>query len=30
MVGVNGSKFSAIREHLDSQIGQVYKDMDTS
>ena len=30
MVGVNGSKFPAIREHLDSKIGQVYKDMDTS
>ena len=30
MVGVNGSKFPAIREHLDSKIGQAYKDMDTS
>lgn len=30
MVGVNGSKFPAIRQHLDSKIGQIYKDMDTS
>lgn len=30
MVGVNGSKFPAIRDHLDSKIGQAYKDMDTS
>ncbi|KAF9786019.1 D-galacturonic acid reductase [Thelephora terrestris] len=30
MVGVNGSKFPAIREHLDLKIGQVYKGMDTS
>ncbi|KAL0072136.1 hypothetical protein AAF712_001059 [Marasmius tenuissimus] len=30
MVGVNGGKFPAIREHLDKNIGQVYKDMDTS
>lgn len=30
MVGVNGSKFPAIRNHLDTNIGQVYKEMDTS
>lgn len=30
MVGVNGSKFPAIRQHLSSGIGQVYKDMDTA
>lgn len=30
MVGVNGSKFPAIRQHLQENIGQVYKDMDTS
>lgn len=28
MVGVNGSKFPAIREHLNANIAQVYKDMD--
>jgi len=28
MVGVNGSKFPAIREHLAANIGSVYKDMD--
>lgn len=27
MVGVNGGKFPAIREHLDKNIGGVYKDM---
>ena len=30
MVGVNGSKFPAIRTHLQENIGNVYKDMDTS
>lgn len=30
MVGVNGSKFPAIRKHLDSKISQTYKDMDAS
>ena len=30
MVGVNGSKFPAIREHLHANIAQVYKDIDTS
>jgi hypothetical protein len=30
MVGTNGSKFPAIRKHLDENIGKVYKDMDTS
>lgn len=30
MVGVNGSKFPAIRKHLDENIGGVYKDMDLS
>ena len=30
MVGVNGSKYPAIRKHLDENIGQAYKDMDTS
>ena len=30
MVGVNGSKFPAIRQHLQDNIAQVYKDMDTS
>jgi len=30
MVGVSGGKFPAIRHHLDQNIGQVYKDMDTS
>jgi hypothetical protein len=28
MVGVNGGKFPAIREHLSENIGGVYKDMD--
>ena len=28
MVGVNGGKFPAIREHLDKNIGGIYKDMD--
>lgn len=28
MVGVNGGKFPAIRQHLDENIGGVYKDMD--
>lgn len=28
MVGVNGGKFPAIREHLHQNIGGVYKDMD--
>lgn len=30
MVGVNGDKFPAIRQHLQENIGNVYKDMDTS
>ncbi|KAH8120139.1 NAD-binding protein [Phellopilus nigrolimitatus] len=30
MVGVNGSKFPAVRQHLQENIGNVYKDMDTS
>ena len=30
MVGVNGSKFPAIRAHLDQNIAQVYKDLDIS
>ncbi|KAG8219948.1 hypothetical protein J3R82DRAFT_953 [Butyriboletus roseoflavus] len=30
MVGVNGSKFPLIRRHLQENIGNVYKDMDTS
>ncbi|KAF5382965.1 hypothetical protein D9757_006381 [Collybiopsis confluens] len=30
MAGVNGAKFPAIREHLDQNIGGVYKDMDLS
>ncbi|KAH0838445.1 hypothetical protein J3R83DRAFT_6756 [Lanmaoa asiatica] len=30
MVGVNGSKFPLIRQHLQENIGNVYKDMDTS
>ena len=30
MVGVNGKKFPAIREHLHANIAQVYKDMDIS
>jgi hypothetical protein len=29
MVGVTGSKFPAIRQHLDQNIGGAYKDMDT-
>ncbi|PFH54634.1 hypothetical protein AMATHDRAFT_44463 [Amanita thiersii Skay4041] len=29
MVGVNGAKFPAIRQHLADNIGAVYKDMDT-
>jgi hypothetical protein len=29
MVGVSGNKFPAIRQHLDQNIGGVYKDMDT-
>jgi D-galacturonate reductase len=29
MVGVSGSKFPAIRQHLDQNIGGAYKDMDT-
>ncbi len=28
MVGVSGGKFPAIRQHLDENIGGVYKDMD--
>lgn len=28
MVGVNGKKFPDIRQHLDQNIGQVYRDMD--
>lgn len=28
MVGVNGGKFPAIRQHLNENIGGVYKDMD--
>jgi len=28
MCGVNGKKFPGIREHMESNIGQVYKDMD--
>jgi hypothetical protein len=27
-VGVTGSKYPAIREHLDDKIGKVYKDLD--
>lgn len=30
MVGVSGSKFPAIRQHLDENIGKAYEDMDTS
>jgi len=30
MVGVNGGKFPAIRNHLEENIGGVYKDMDLS
>ncbi|KAM4056350.1 oxidoreductase family, NAD-binding rossmann fold domain-containing protein [Hirsutella rhossiliensis] len=30
MVGVNGSKFPAIREHLDRNITKVYNNLDTS
>ncbi|EFZ04428.1 hypothetical protein MHUMG1_07830 [Metarhizium humberi] len=30
MVGVNGSKFPAIRQHLDKNITQVYNGLDTS
>ena len=30
MVGVNGGKFPAIRQHLADNIGAVYKDMDLS
>ncbi|KZT06882.1 NAD-P-binding protein [Laetiporus sulphureus 93-53] len=30
MVGVNGSKFPAIRKHLQENIAEVYKDMDIS
>ncbi|KAG1894828.1 uncharacterized protein F5891DRAFT_1060724 [Suillus fuscotomentosus] len=30
MVGVNGGKFPAIRQHLQENIENVYKDMDTS
>lgn len=30
MAGVNGGKFPAIRQHLDQNIGDVYKDMDLS
>lgn len=30
MVGVNGKKFPAIRQHLNENIGGVYKDMDLS
>jgi len=30
MVGVNGGKFPAIREHLQQNIAGVYKDMDIS
>ena len=30
MVGVNGSKYPAIRQHLEENIAQVYKDMDTT
>ena len=28
MVGVNGGKFPAIRQHLAENIGAIYKDMD--
>ena len=30
MVGVNGGKFPAIRQHLTDNIANVYKDLDTS
>ena len=30
MVGVNGKKFPAIREHLHRNIASVYKDMDVN
>ena len=30
MVGTNGGKFPAIRQHLERNIAAVYKDMDTS
>lgn len=30
MVGVSGGKFPAIRNHLQENIGNVYKDMDVS
>ena len=30
MVGVDGSKFPAIRRHLQENIANVYKDMDTT
>lgn len=30
MAGVNGDRFLDIRAHLQTNIGQVYKDMDTS
>lgn len=30
MVGVNGRKFPAIREHLAQNIAKVYKDMDVT
>lgn len=30
MVGVSGSKFPAIRNHLQANIANVYKDMDVS
>lgn len=30
MVGTNGSKFPAIRQHLQENIANVYKDMDIS
>lgn len=30
MVGTNGGKFPAIRQHLVENIGKVYKDMDTT
>ena len=30
MVGVNGGKFPAIREHLQANIAGAYKDMDVS
>lgn len=30
MVGVNGSKYPAIRAHLEQNIARVYKDLDVS